>query len=97
MCGLSNVLVVSTTSSNYTVTYNGVSYTFSVSTSASATGDANNTDAAVERANQLSNGENIIKGHAILAKYTMGVQFNQYGNSADVCFEMKTNPVITYF
>ena len=97
MCGLSNVLVVSSTISNYTVTYNGVSYTFSVSSSASATGDANNTDAVVERANQLSNAINVRESHAILAKYTVSLKFNQYGNNGDICFEMKTNPVLTYF
>ena len=92
----SRVSVDAVTISHHDLINNGQRITFSVSSSASSSGDALDVDNVVKQASFLSNTTNFVESHSLLARYTIAAPLNIYANESDYKYKSVTNVHISY-
>ena len=91
-----SVFIVATTTSDYVVNTNGKTGSFSVSATASASGDANDVSNVVDQASRTSQIQAFLISHQILAEYEVSQQLNNYLNTTGFQSTSTTTIVQTY-
>jgi len=90
-----SVSVEATTKSYYYLINNGLSQSFSVSATATATGDVNDVDSVVDTASRLSIYTAFQNAHSILAFDEVTAPFSIYINTGVINFTSETTTIIT--
>ena len=90
-----SVIVQAITKSYYFLNNNGVSQSFSVSATASASGDVNNVDSVVDTASKISINNAFMYAHSILALDEVTAPLSIYINTGAINFTSETSTIVT--